>query len=165
MARDSSAEVRRRVLRRYNRDPTGWRVWAGVDDERNLTTVYIHRGSMWVVKDFPVNPAKMLGVGGKTKTDEALAASTEYSFGFRPLSEDHIAKLMAGDSNVLVDVLSANPQAEEDIEDQPVIHGPFHSPNAPIAFRGHQAKLDAKLRADLAKLIGKEYPEFYNAYR
>lgn len=152
-------------MRRYNRDPSGWRVWAGVDEDKNLTTVFIHKGRMWVVKDFPVNPAKMIGVGGKTTSDESLNPEMPYSFGFRPLAEEHIRGLMTGDTNALFDVLGENPQAEEDIKDQPVIHGPFHTPNAPITFSDPQAKLDEKLRRDLQKLVGKEYPEFYTAYR
>ncbi|MFH1722602.1 MAG: hypothetical protein ABH950_08380 [Candidatus Altiarchaeota archaeon] len=165
MTPKSSDEVRADVMRRYNKNPGEWRVWAGLDEDKNFTTIFINKGRMWVVKDFPINPVKSIGVGSKMKADENLEVESPHTFGLRPLNPNQVEDLVNGRFGSVGELLSGKPISEDEIADQPFIQGPVYMPNQPIKFSTKQLELDAKMRADLQKLIGKKYPEFFKSYR
>jgi len=61
-------------MRRYDESPEGWQVWVGKDRKGFLDLLISHGSELWQVKEFQLNPYKVVGYGARA-CKSTLAAS------------------------------------------------------------------------------------------
>jgi hypothetical protein len=101
--------VRREVMRGYDESPEGWQVRVGKDPKGYLDLLISHWSEVGQIKEFEVNPYKVVGYGASTLVSQPLLSDTQpYQFGLRPLTGSRLKELAGsmGDPRTLVDMVS-----------------------------------------------------------
>ncbi len=160
-------ELRREILRRYNRDPHEWHVLAGRDQKGYYDVVVVHGSDTWLIKEQMINPLYSVGFGVKDNLIDQPFGKTQlphYTFGLRPLSRQHVENvtnaLKTGQNltGLISNILKTTPVASNEIESHMALQGPIiHGSRAIHAISENQAELDRKLRIELEKLLYRRY--------
>jgi len=162
----SSDRVRREVMRRYDESPEGWQAWVGKDRKGFLDLLISHGSELWQIKEFQVNPYKVVGYGASAVTNRPLLPHTSpYQFGLRPLTESRMKELAGSidDPKTVVDIMSkllrAKPvPTDEAMRSQALLQGPIMQSSGQLDLISEsQRELDRRLRYQLQKLIMREY--------
>lgn len=157
-------KIREEVVVGYNRDPEGWRVFVGKDRENYISSIFIHKSKMWIIKEFAINPYRFIGCGVGTRFRNEFKQE-DYQFGLRPLTTQQEDELECGNPSIMKDILSKNPVSEDECNGSSlVLEGPIVTSDKPIVISNEQEKLDLMLRKSLNSMIRKKYPEFMKLY-
>lgn len=160
----SSDKLKEEILKFYNRNPENWYAFFGIDKENYLTTLFLHEGKLWVIKEFPINPNKFVGLGSKTNAEKIK--NNFFSFGLRPLNKKEAKNLLLGNFYTAKKVFQKAPiTLDEYPNTEMIVEGPviaYHKERLKISEA--QEKLDFKLRSSLRKLIMKKHSEILKAY-
>lgn len=161
-------EIREEIGKRYDKEPEGWRVFAGRDSENYLHSLFLQDENFWLIKEFPLNPYQSVGVGAKEKArdTEIKKFKTLTEFGLRPLLPQQIETLLKGNSSVIDEILKNQPLSSERCRPFPaILEGPVSILPGSEFISKKQEKLDRKLRKSLRNLLNREYPEITRIYR
>ncbi len=151
-------EIYKEVSKKYNDDPEGWKVSASRRGSR--LDLYIYKnGHLWQLKTEILTPYKKIGLGGKIKTKEEIDHG--FDFGWRPLSEEKIKKILEElkeqgelSQSTVEEVLRISPKSFFDIDEEYVFQGPIAFSDTPLQkLSKSQKKLDMKLAQELDKLV------------
>lgn len=169
----TAEEVRREIVRRYDKDPTDWNVFFSTDRRGYHNIITVHRGQMWLVKEEAINPYKSVGFGLKTKLDSEIPAKklSPYPFGLRPVQEDQAKQIIQAfeggedTGNIITRILDSKPWPASEIRTPMILQGPMLQipRGVEILSEQHQA-LDAKLRRQLDQLLQRKYPHIVGQY-
>lgn len=163
-------QVKRQVLREYNRMPNGWQVLYGRNASRSFDTFVSNPTTVWHIKTDTIYGQNPLGIG--VKIDDANLAESitldELPYGFRPANVDLMMKLM-GDlaslghpSEETISLISSiQPTTYDKIKRQGVvaaITGPIIHSQSPLnIISDEHRRLNEKLESELRKMTGKRY--------
>jgi hypothetical protein len=165
----SSDKVREEIRRVYDKHPKKWHVLAGRDSRGYASTIFMHEGKTWMLKETPINPYESIGTGVEIRgIDESLRPFLKhpYSFGFRPISEQYLEEILEAGitAEAVGEILRKAPVPTKKLR-SPAVLGPVTMPMEPIDFVSEkQKKLDIKLGKELDKLIHRERPDFFLPY-
>jgi hypothetical protein len=166
-------ELKRDILRRYNRDPHEWHVFVGNDQKGYYDVVVVHGSDAWLIKEQPINPLQSIGFGVRDNIldQDVVKRLTEHTFGLRPLSEPDVARvaqaLKRGRSlsRIINRVLRTEPVAFKELESPMALQGPIiRSPALIDTISENQTELNRKLRIELEKQLYRRYPQSIAPY-
>lgn len=168
----SSKRVKREVAHRYDEDPRGWQTWVGKDRTGFLDLLFSHGNELWHVKEFQVNPYKVVGYGASTFTSRPMPRTSSYQFGLRPLSNSRINELAhcVDDPEAVADIMSkllrTKPVAtDEAMRSQAILQGPIMQSSVRMDLISEaQKKLDQRLSSKLQALIARKYRHTLTPY-
>jgi len=166
----SSLELKEQISRKYNKDPTEWHVYNGRDIRRHVDTIITHGSDVWILKEEVINPFKTVGVGLRKKVDEPLGQSTLPSFGFRPLTDETMTRLVRAAkarnsfSEVMGSVLRQRPVPLDEAMGQSSLRGPILFSPHRLDVLPDQKDVDLRLRTELDRLILRKYPHLTTTY-
>jgi len=168
---EEASLLKKKVLSLYDEVPTNWRVFLGRDLKGYFDTLVVHEKDAWLIKEERISPYKSIGVGAKLAIESEPKVRFPYSFGFRPVSDEMLAKLMrAALSNkdlrvYATELIKKEPLPLPKITTRVVLQGPLiYTGKVPIIAPEKQIKLDLKLRAELMELIKRKYPHLLTMY-
>jgi hypothetical protein len=165
--------VKQEIMQRYNRHPQGWQVWLGKDARGFLDVFIFHGNEFWQIKEFQVNPYRVVGYGGSIATDQPLPLhSSRYQFGLRPIDESRMKELARciDDPRSMADLISKllriRPVPTEEAMSSPVIlQGPVMQLSRGLdTISESQKELDRKLGYQLQKLVMRKYRHTLTPY-
>ena len=168
-----SAKIRREVARLYDKDPQGWNVLVGKDRSGFFDVMISHGREAWQVKEYQVNPYKVVGLGSRiSNLPSGPLSSNEHQFGLRPIGLDNVKEL----SNIMDDPKSMSELASRLLDQKPVssieaaespaiLQGPIMQSDRPLdALSTAQTKLDEKLRRELRRMVYREFRHTVTPY-
>lgn len=161
-------EIKKEIIQKYDKQPEGWYAFVGRDSENYLQSLFIKNDKLWIIKEFPVNPYKTIGVGVKriSEKEEVKKFKNKLEFGLRPIITEQIECLLRGDYSVITEILKNQPLSSEKCHSFPaILGGPFSMFSEREFISKKQKKLDMKLRKKLRELIYREHPEIILSYR
>jgi hypothetical protein len=165
--------VKRELVRRYDESPEGWQVSVGKDRKGFLDVLISHGSELWQVKEFQVNPYKVVGYGASTHAAQPLLAHTSpYQFGLRPLTESRMKELAGSidDPKTVVDIMSkllkAKPvPTDEAMRSQAILQGPIMQSSRQLDLISEsQTQLDRRLGRQLERLVMRRYRHTLTPY-
>jgi len=169
----SSDRVKREVMRRYDESPEGWQVWVGKDRKGFLDLLISHGSELWQIKEFEVNPYKVVGYGASTLAGQRLAPhGSPYQFGLRPLAESRMKELAESidDPKTVVDIMSkllrTKPvSTDEAMRSQAILQGPIMQSSGQLDLVSEsQKQLDRRLGHQLERLVMRRYRHTLTPY-
>lgn len=169
----SSRRVKRDVMQLYDENPEGWQVRLGRDRKGFLDLLISHGNESWQVKEFQVNPYKVVGYGASTLTSRPLLPDrSAHQFGLRPLTEARMRELATSmdDPKTVMDIMSkllrAKPvPTDEAMRSQAVLQGPIIQSSGELhPISEAQKELDRMLRRQLEKLVARKYRHALTPY-
>lgn len=170
---EPAEDVKKEILKRYDSNPSGWRVLVGRDRRGHFDLVISHDSDMWLIKEEQINPFRSVGFGVRDKvvSFETIERISPYTFGLRPLSERQMVKVASAlrsnesPSKLLARVLRTEPVASTEITSPGVLQGPvIHSARGIELISERQAELDRELRLELERLLTRKYPQTIAPY-
>ncbi|MFQ5762972.1 MAG: hypothetical protein ACE5PO_08040 [Candidatus Bathyarchaeia archaeon] len=169
----TAEDVRREIVRRYDKDPADWNVFFTTDRRGYHNIITVHRGQMWLVKEEAINPYTSVGFGLRTKLDREISANSlsPYPFGLRPVQEEQAKQIIqafeGGEKadNIITRILDSKPWPSHEIRTPTMLQGPMLQIPRGVEFLSeqHQA-LDLKLRRQLDQLLQRKYPHIVGQY-
>jgi len=144
---EDSAVARKRMAREYDRDPEGWSVYVSRDRDRFYDTLVSHDDEMWYLKEYSVNPYRRIGVAERKRE----STGDSLNFGLRAFDTD------------VMRALQSAPQRSEDIRTPYVLEGPAVVAEDMAISEAHE-ELDARLRAELKRIMDREYSHLSYPY-
>jgi hypothetical protein len=165
--------VKREVMRRYDESPEGWQVRVGKDPKGYLDLLISHGSELWQIKEFQVNPYKVVGYGASTLASQPLLANTSpYEFGLRPLTESRMKELAGSmdDPRTVVDIMSellrTKPvSTDEAMRSQAILQGPIMQSSRQVDLISEsQTQLDRRLSDQLERLVMRRYRHTLTPY-
>jgi hypothetical protein len=165
--------VKREVMRRYDESTEGWQVRIGKDRKGYLDLLISHGTELWQIKEFQVNPYKVVGYGASTLASQPLLPDTSpYQFGFRPLTESRMKELAGSmdDPRTVVDIMSellrTKPvSTDEALRSGAILQGPImQSPRQVNLISESQTQLDRRLSHQLDRLVMRRYRQTLTPY-
>jgi len=170
---EPAEDVKKEILKRYDSNPSGWRVFVGRDRRGHFDLIVSHDSDMWLIKEEQINPFLSVGFGVRDKVVkfEAIEKISPYTFGLRPLSERQMMKVALAlrsnesPSKLLARALMADPVASTEIRSPGILQGPvIHSAKGIELISERQAELDRELRLELERLLMRKYPQTIATY-
>jgi len=170
---EPAEDIKKEILKRYDSNPSGWRVFVGRDRRGHFDLVISHDSDMWLIKEEQINPFRSVGFGVRDKVVgfETIERISPYTFGLRPLSERQMMKVALAlrsnesPSKFLARVLRTEPVASTEITSPGVLQGPvIHSARGIELISERQAELDRELRLELERLLTRKYPQTIAPY-
>ncbi len=170
---EPAEDIKKEILKRYDSNPSGWRVFVGRDRRGHFDLVISHDSDMWLIKEEQINPFRSVGFGVRDKvvSFETIERISPYTFGLRPLSERQMMKVALAlrsnesPSKFLARVLRTEPVASTEITSPGVLQGPvIHSARGIELISERQAELDRELRLELERLLTRKYPQTIAPY-
>lgn len=167
---EPSSELKREILREYNKESSEWYVFTSKDIRGHIDTAFVHGKDVWFLKEQPINPYQSVGFGVRSVTGELRAKLPAHSFGFRPLNRRLITEILSEESSarrmdlMVENMLRQRPVPLSRIRSPVAIEGPVvYSPSNQDVFP-QQQDLDTKLRTELDRLIMRKYPHLTTTY-
>lgn len=166
-------DIKKEVLKRYDSNPSGWRVLVGRDRRGYTDLVISHDSDIWLIKEELINPFHSVGFGVRDKivSLEAFEKTAPYTFGLRPLSERQMRNVVLAlrsgrsPSKLLAKILRTDPIASTEIASPGILQGPvIHSAKGIELISEKQAELDRQLRLELERLLMRKYPQTIATY-
>ncbi len=170
---EPAEDIKKEILKRYDSNPSGWRVFVGRDGRGHFDLAVSHDSDMWLIKEEQINPFHSVGFGvrGKVVSFETIEKISPYTFGLRPLSESQMMRvalaLRSGEtpSRLLARVMRTDPIASTEITSPGILQGPvIHSARGIGVISERQAELDRELRLELERLLMRKYPQTIATY-
>jgi len=170
---ETSDEVKKEILKRYDSNPAGWRLFVGRDGRGHYDLIVSHGSDIWLMKEEQINPFHSVGFGIRDKVAnfETIERISPYTFGLRPLSEEQMMRvalaLRSGESpsKLLARVLRTDPVASSEITSPGILQGPIiHSAKGIELISERQAEFDRMLRRELERLLMRKYPQTIATY-
>jgi len=170
---EPAEEIKKQILKRYDSNPSGWRVLVGRDKRGHYDLVVSHDSDMWLIKEEQINPLHSVGFGVRSKIEslEAVEKLSPVTYGLRPLSKSQMTRIASALqsemslSEVLSKFLKTDPVASSEITSPGILQGPvIHSPKGIGLISERQAELDRELRNELEKLLMRKYPQTIATY-
>jgi len=159
----SEVEIWKQFLRRYNQNPLGWRMYAGVSNAGYSELLINHPKHSWLIKRDSLYSG-MPGIGGIIEDSVKPELRVEQT-GIRPIPKHAIKKVVAMveggidimEATKIIDSILAQEPTNFDelkrIRPPGVMQGPIVHFYRPIqSIVGGQLELDAKLEAELERL-------------
>ena len=170
---EPAEEIKKQILKRYDSNPSGWRVLVG-RDRRGYYDLIVSQGSdIWLMKEEQINPLHSVGFGLRDKVTslDAIEKLSPVTFGLRPLSDTQMTRIAdtlksgRGLSKVLSQFLKAEPISSSEVTSPAILQGPVvHAPRGIGLISERQAELDRELRSELEKLLMRKYPQTIAMY-
>ena len=169
----SSDRARQEIWHEYNSDPIGWKIYVGKDKSGFYDVLVVHKDTVWIIKEFSVNPYKTVGFALKEKLDPfTKLPESQYPFGLRPVSSEKIFKILTqlrdgkAATEIVREILRTEPKPLDEVEDKPTIAGPILlSKRTPFEYLSEkQREINVKLKKELERLIQKKYSYIYMDY-
>ncbi|MEM3061159.1 MAG: hypothetical protein QW265_01980 [Candidatus Bathyarchaeia archaeon] len=166
-------EIMKEVMKKYNKDPKEWKVFAGKDRAGYYDLVITHKSQIWLIKSEQINPFKWVGYGVKqsVESEEKIDKFSPFQFGFRPLSKRKIEELLENlngpekTNEFVLKLLNTQPKPIHEIKSPLVVQGPIVYSSKPLEIISEeQRRLDNKLKNELEKLIYKKYSQTRTLY-
>jgi hypothetical protein len=166
-------EIIKEVMRKYNRNPKEWKVFAGKDKNGYYDLLITHKSQIWLIKSEQINPFKWVGYGVKQsiENDEKIKKFPSFQFGFRPLSQKKIEELSETledrekMSEFILKLLNTQPKPIHEIKSPLVVQGPIVYSSKPLEIISEEQKrLSNKLKEELERLIYKKYSQTRTLY-
>jgi len=154
---EDAEKTKRKITEEYEKDPEGWKVCTSRDRARFMDTMVTHDGNMWYLKEYSINPYKTVGVAERKKGAEG--DDPEFDFGLRELNDPALLK----ESSDIIDLLTRKPESPENIKSPYVLEGPVLR-TKDLSISQAQEKLDEKLRAELKRIIDRDYSHLSYPY-
>ena len=154
---EDAEKAKRKITEEYERDPEGWKVRTSRDRARFMDTMVTHDENMWYLKEYSINPYKTVGVAERKRATEG--DDLKFDFGLRELTDPARLK----ESSDLIDLLSRRPESPENIKSPYVLEGPVLR-TKDLSISQAQEKLDEKLRAELKRIIDRDYSHLSYPY-
>jgi len=160
-------------MQRYDENPEGWQVSVGKDRKGFLDLLISHGNDSWLVKEFQVNPYKVVGYGASTLTSRCLLPDrSAHQFGLRPLTEARMRELAGSidDPETVVDIMSKLLRTKpvstaEAMRSQAILQGPIMQSSGELhPISEAQKELDRTLRRQLEKLLARKYRHALTPY-
>ena len=160
-------------MRRYDESPEGWQVRVGKDRKGFLDLLISHGAELWQIKEFQVNPYKVVGYGASTLAAQPSPAHTSpYQFGLRPLTESRMKELAGSidDPKTVVDIMSellkTKPvPTDEAVRSQAILQGPIMHASRQLGLTSEsQTQLDRRLGDQLERLVMRGYRHTLTPY-
>jgi len=170
---EPAEDTKKEILKRYDSNPSGWRVFVGRDRGGHFDLIVSHDSDMWLIKEEQINPFRSVGFGVRDKVVgfETIERISPYTFGLRPLSERQIMKVALAlrsnesPSKLLARALRTEPVASTEITSPGILQGPvIHSARGIELISERQAELDRELRLELERLLMRKYPQTIAPY-
>ncbi len=164
----SAEEIKKDLMRTYDKSPEGWKVSMGRDSENYLNSLFLQENKFWLIKEFPLNPYKSIGIGtrGRIGNREIKNVKAPIDFGLRPLLPEQTKALLEGNSAIIEEILETPPLPSEKCLAFPlVMEGPISLFQRKSFISKAQRELDRKLRKNLRDRISREYPCMARSYR
>jgi hypothetical protein len=169
---EEADRIKREILREYDRDPTGWHVFAARDSRGYFDTVVVHGREVWLIKEHAVNPFESVGFGIRSLADDLRLEAPPYTFGFRPVDRESMEQVLrrASEGQSLLDtlrtILERSPQPLREIRTPLALGGPvLVGRESRLDIFPQQRELDRRLRSELDRLLMKRYPHLFTMYR
>jgi len=147
-----------RLFKRYNKNPKGWNFSVGKGHEDKFFDILISHGKdVWQIKLDTLYKPNPLGVGVKVGRSGKVF-DNPYSFGFRPIPQKFIPKLLdtGFSSDITEEIMRKRPQPIDQIKTPGIVQGPITFSRSSLDFISERhEKLDNKLRVELDKLLGR----------
>ncbi|MEM1524761.1 MAG: hypothetical protein QW372_00215 [Nitrososphaerales archaeon] len=168
---ESASELKRKIFKRYEEEPTGWQVYTAKDQYGHINTIFIHGKDVWFLKEEFINPYETIGVGVKDTLSASSIPIIKPNFGFRPLTKRMMIEIInayegkGSLKEIIKKVLNTNPLPLSDIRTPLIMEGPImHTIQGIPSIVNKQEELDMKLRIELNNLINKKYPHLTTIY-
>jgi len=170
----TAEQVKKEITKKYNRDPDGWKAWYSVDEDRNIEWMINRDKELWMIKEFRVNPLKVIGVGGRTKISgpKTMLQRSIMGFGVRPIKERSALNILLEEDpytrgrlvgNLL---LKINPIPLTKLREDYILHGPYlNKPKNLEDLSYKQRRLQAKLNAEIKKIKKRDFSYLYSLYQ
>jgi len=165
----SSDEIKKKLLKEYNKDPKDWQHFLAKDNSGHLDSFFIHKKKIFLIKEEIINPLKSIGFGIKDDIDGIKLPDNAISFGLRPIQENMLKHLsdmsITKKNNILNLLLSQNPIPSTAINSPAIIHGPVNFSRNPLndIWDGHR-EADSLLRNRLEEQLNRKYPHLRTMY-
>ncbi|MGQ4834738.1 MAG: hypothetical protein ACP6IS_12710 [Candidatus Asgardarchaeia archaeon] len=169
----SAEQARQEIWQTYSSNPFGWKVYVGKDKNGFYDILVVHKDTMWIIKEFQVNPYKTIGFALKEKLDPfTKLPESRYPFGLRPINNEKVFKILSDLRNgrsaqeIIVELLSQEPTTPDEVEDKPAVAGPVViSKETPFKYLSEkQQEVNVRLKKELEKLIRRKYSYLYLDY-
>ena len=170
---EPAEEIKKQILKRYDSNPSGWRVLVGRDRRGYYDLIVSHGSDIWLMKEEQINPLHSVGFGLRDKVTslDAIEKLSPVTFGLRPLSDTQMTRIAdtlksgRGLSKVLSQFLKAEPISSSEVTSPAILQGPVvHAPRGIGLISERQAELDRELRSELEKLLMRKYPQTIAMY-
>lgn len=161
-------EIIKEVTIKYNKDPKGWKVFAGKDKDGYYDLVITHKSQIWLIKGEQINPYKWIGYGVKQsiENEEEINRFSSHQFGFRPFPKKKIEELLETFKNhekmnkLVEELLKVQPKPIHEIKTPLMVQGPIVYSLKPLeVISEKQKELTKKLKDELEKLIYRKYSQ------
>jgi hypothetical protein len=172
-----SRKLRKEIARKYELDPKGWRFLWNAEERGRYNLLIAKDSRLWWLKEEMINPMLTVGCGVRSPLETDVrrrifgTGYTDPSYGFRPIEEEHMKRIIIDladgktPSRSLSEVLNSEPKALKELDTSFVMQGPFHQmATLNDLLSDEQRKLDARLDAELEKLVLKRYPQLTMPY-
>ncbi|MCD6563474.1 MAG: hypothetical protein J7K23_06110 [Thermoproteales archaeon] len=166
-------KVKKIFLKRYNENPKNWSIIQKIDERKFINTFILNPEESWLLKEYPVNPYKTLGLGTTIDVKkDIIHRFSKPGFGFRPLPDTFLEKISSQSDleirKIIIDALRKSPRPYTELDKKIVLGGPLYVANDSSfsldLISDEQRKLDKKLALELEKLVRKKYPQSYSLY-
>ena len=170
---EPAEDLKKEILKRYDSNPSGWRVFVGRDRRGHFDLVVSHNSDIWLIKEEQINPFRSVGLGVRDKVTsfEHLEKISPYTFGLRPLSKKQMMRVALAlrrnesPSRLLTGILKTEPVASTEIASPGILQGPvIHSARGIELISERQAELDRELRLELERLLMRKHPQTIAPY-
>jgi hypothetical protein len=172
-----SRKLRKEIARKYELDPKGWRFLWNADERGRYNLLIAKESRLWWLKEEMINPMLTVGCGVRSPLETDMrrrifgTGNTGPSYGFRPIEEEHMKRIIADLSDGktpyrgLSEVLNSEPKTLRELDTSFVMQGPFRQlATLDDLLSDKQRELDARLDAELEKLVLKRYPQLTMSY-
>lgn len=166
--RTTAEDARREILKRYNRNPRGWKVFSAKDSRGYYDLLVIHGSDVWMIKEHYINPFKSVGYAFKVKDGKALSnLPISPDFGFRPVPKDKLEEVLKGSpedslKNLVKEIIDTKPVPVNGLTNTEglIVQGPLIHYTRPIGLISQRNReLDLQLRSELERILIKRYPQ------
>ncbi|MEM4311187.1 MAG: hypothetical protein QXX95_02220 [Nitrososphaerales archaeon] len=156
----SEEEIWNEVLRKYNKNPLGFRIYSGISPSKNLELLITNPNESWLLKRDSLYSGKK-GLGVRLNEKINIDIKVEQA-GLRPIP-GYIAKRLIAMSEeginfgkIIEEILKQEPKSFDEIKKKKplgILQGPIlHSLNPLQSLIGKQLELDKKLEYEIEKL-------------
>ena len=164
MATEQIESLLPKIMKRYNKHPTGWNVFR--DYKGNFLVLGPNDGYM--LKMIPLNPQEHTGVGIKIDDSNEMQKLVEGapSYGFRPLSTKQTERLVNSfnqaekQQRLISKLLEKNPVSIQELKQKKsntILGGPFIGHPDLSTISESQRELETKLKIESLKMFRKKY--------
>ena len=164
---ESAEDIRKQILREYNKEPTGWQAYTGRDMRGHIDTVFVHGKNVWILKEELINPNQTVGFGVIDEMPVVSSIVSHQSFGFRPVTKRLIQEISA-EKNItqtINSLLNRRPVSLHSLRSGIALEGPImFSPKPGDVIPPKLRQIELELRLELDRLLTRRFPHLSTIY-